>query len=487
MEIKLDRIRGYLFKAILTGPELARNKTIDARRNPLPQRSAFIKLQKYAKNFLETEVHQRIVILPGLRGVGKTTLLLQVFDWFHRRKEVPKERLLYLSLDYLKENLGASLSEVMEVYERDFLKKPFERVQEPLILFLDEAHYDSSWQIIVKNLYDRTNKVLIFVSGSSALALGASADLVRRSIIDTIFPLTFQEYLLLKKGFFPPTGISEKIRIALNSVKDEAYYVLNDTYKRLQERFLNSSIDIESELKAYLISGGFPSFLGDKEYRNTFSWLEKVLEKVVTRDIPIYSQLSPKESHNLFLVLHFLAESFPPGPQSLSNLSRIGTNVSEATTFNMMKALEKSCIIFPLQPNSKSSRLTKKSPKYYFCTPTIRCALLWNLGKFNEHDSRINGVLLEEAIFDILIKNLEKQKLIQRVSYDYGSGGADFIVKMPTGNVIIEVGWGTKGSEQINATMKRVKSKFGILVSNQKHVSIDGVVIKIPRELILFS
>ncbi len=488
MNERIDKLIGYLLRVISTGPELAENKIHDLEKNLFPLRSSFVKIRKYTDDFLSSGINQRILILPGLRGVGKTTLLFQTFNRFLKIKNIPKENLLYFSLDYLKENLGASLSEIIDLYERIILKEPLEKLKEPLFLFIDEAHYDYQWQIVTKNLYDRTNKIFILVSGSSALALGASADLVRRSIIDEVLPLTFQEYLYLKKGFFPPGGTAQKIRVALNSKLDEAKYILSEVYKKLQKKFLDDSINIEKELNNFLITGGLPSSLNDEKHSDTFRWLENVLEKIIMKDIPSYSELSTRESHNVFSILHFLAENIPPGPQSAARLSqRTGTKISETTIFNMMKALEKSCVVMPLLPNSSSLKLTKKAPKYYFCTPTIRSTLLWSLGKFNEFDSKIKGILLEEAILGILIKNIKKQNVIQRVSYDYGKEGADFIIGLPTGNVILEVGWGEKDIKQIKKTMERIKFKFGVLASETKEVKVEQNIIKIPKELILFS
>ncbi len=487
MDEKEDKLLSYLVRQIETNIVLADEKTQDSNKKPYPTRAHFIKLERYTKNFLENKTDQRIMILPGLRGVGKTTLLFQIFKWLLYDLKFKKERLLYLSLDYLKESMGATIGEIIEVYEKYILKEPIEKLQEPLFLFIDEAHYDESWQIVAKNLYDRCTKIFIFVSGSSALALNASADLARRSVIDKILPLSFQEYLKLKYGFYPPEGTAKKIRIGLNSKIEEAEHILVDTYNRLRNKLTENNITIEKELEQYLFTGGFPSALKYENSADTFRWIDSVLKKIIDKDIPTYSEVSSKETPNVFAILHFLANSIPPAPHSANSLSKIAGGLSDTTIYAILKALNNACIIHQVSPKSNGAKMTKKSAIYYLAIPTIRCALLWSTGRFNEYSLELRGVLMEEAVLYSIMKNIEKQNIMSEVSYDYKEGGADFIVRMPEGNVIIEVGWGKKDKSQIQNTMERVKSQLGILVHDTNIISkIDKNILAVPRELLLF-
>lgn len=40
--------------------------------------------------------------MPGLRGVGKTTIIYQLFSYLLNEKQIPKNRILYLNLENLK-------------------------------------------------------------------------------------------------------------------------------------------------------------------------------------------------------------------------------------------------------------------------------------------------------------------------------------------------------------------------------------------------
>ncbi|RLI92950.1 MAG: hypothetical protein DRO89_01140 [Candidatus Altiarchaeales archaeon] len=78
-------------------------------------------------------IENRVIVLPGLRGVGKTTLMLQIYKYLYLTKQIEQDRILYFSaVDELKEYLGAKISEVIGVYVESVFK----------IILIDEAHFD---------------------------------------------------------------------------------------------------------------------------------------------------------------------------------------------------------------------------------------------------------------------------------------------------------------------------------------------------------
>jgi hypothetical protein len=44
----------------------------------------------------------RFLVMPGLRGVGKTTIMLQIYDYLLNGKGIENDRILYLNADELK-------------------------------------------------------------------------------------------------------------------------------------------------------------------------------------------------------------------------------------------------------------------------------------------------------------------------------------------------------------------------------------------------
>ena len=61
-----QRIDGYIY---------------DEKRKLLPTRFIFFKLKKIIEKFLKNELSEieKIILMPGIRGVGKSTLLAQIF------------------------------------------------------------------------------------------------------------------------------------------------------------------------------------------------------------------------------------------------------------------------------------------------------------------------------------------------------------------------------------------------------------------------
>ena len=124
-----------------------------------PQRNIYVKIDKYFKDFLRNASSQdRWIIIPGLRGVGKTTILAQIFlNHYH---EAGQHRMLYISLDEVVNVIGSSLKDVLKSYEQ-ILGESFEKLTKPVFIFIDEAQYDRQWASVLKSIYDRSKKVFV--------------------------------------------------------------------------------------------------------------------------------------------------------------------------------------------------------------------------------------------------------------------------------------------------------------------------------------
>lgn len=497
MDLKLEeKLRGYLNRIIQTTTTLSNNKTLDDKNNPLPRRSYFIKLQQYFRLFAEKSLAQRILVVPGLRGIGKTTLLFQLYNFLLQSNNIPKERMLYIDAGELINNLGGNMNDLFKIYEDVYLTKPIENIQDNIIIFIDEAHYDKEWPFFAKSLFDRSDgnkNLLIIVSGSSALALRANTDISRRAIIDLLFPLTLQEFLYLRYSFLPPKGTAEKIRISLNSDVESAYHVLSTVFDSLQVNFVKRGLNTEKILQEYLSIGASPLFLTGGPSELYFRWWNTTLEKVIQQDIPTFSKLGSKSSPKIFSILQFLAESNPVAPQSYQNISSKlnDTEFSKTTVFNIFEALKTACILIEVNAGGDTLKKITVPSKYYFMHPTIRASILWSLGKFKKdlamNDASFFGLFLEDALASIFLKNKETGNTIQEFFYDNSKKtAADFCIKTPTGNIAIECCWGVKDTSQVRKTMENFKCKFGLLISKTNKVTLKDNILIIPREILLF-
>jgi len=188
-----NKIINYLNDQIAQAEFRARAYVLDENNKKRPTRNVYVKIKNYIDNFYRGEKTVRWLTLTGLRGSGKTTLMSQAY-WDTRGLEAYR---LFISADHIVQILGLNLHDVLSVYE-EIIGASFEKLEKPLFLFIDEAQYDEKWGIVLKSIYDRTNKVFIFVTGSSALAMNANPDIARRTVYEKLFPLSFTEYLKIK-------------------------------------------------------------------------------------------------------------------------------------------------------------------------------------------------------------------------------------------------------------------------------------------------
>jgi predicted AAA+ superfamily ATPase len=145
--------------------------------------------EKYLKELLRYLELRQIVILTGLRRVGKTTLMKLIIRELLGRNILP-DHILYVSLDdYLlqKNNILEIVNEFRQIHKI--------RIEEKIFLFFDEVTYKEDYHVQLKNIYDSQN-AKIFVASSSASLLGdKKASLTGRSITLEIKPLDLDEYL----------------------------------------------------------------------------------------------------------------------------------------------------------------------------------------------------------------------------------------------------------------------------------------------------
>jgi predicted AAA+ superfamily ATPase len=147
--------------------------------------------KRYAfQRVVESLKERQILIITGLRRVGKTTLLYQAIEKLLEAED--PIRILYFSF----EESSSSLKEVLEFYEKNVLKKPFEEAGK-IFVFFDEIQYAKNWPSVLKQFYDIYPNIKFFISGSSSLLLSKEAleKLAGRFFFLELKPLTFFEFL----------------------------------------------------------------------------------------------------------------------------------------------------------------------------------------------------------------------------------------------------------------------------------------------------
>ena len=143
---------------------------------------------------LEYQLNSRsVVVLTGLRRVGKTTLLKILIQHLITEKNIDPARILYLSLDDYQ--LGkTTILEIVEFY-RKLHNLSF---KDNIFLFFDEITYHRDFEQQLKNLYDSQNVKIIVSSSSASVINSRKPFLTGRSVLLEILPLDFDEYLVFK-------------------------------------------------------------------------------------------------------------------------------------------------------------------------------------------------------------------------------------------------------------------------------------------------
>lgn len=217
------------------------------------------------------------MIIPGLRGVGKTTILAQLF--LNHYQEMGERRMLYISLDEVVNVLGSSLRDTLAAYET-IIGESFERLTKPVFIFIDEAQYDPKWAAVLKSVYDRSHKVFVVCSGSSAVSLQTNPDVIRRAVFQKLFPTSFCELLMIRDNKLPVKALKKNLKDALfqaDSAQD-AYIKL----KQLEQTILQVWAGIDrGYVDEYLKIGTLPFAIRMKDEARVYQTITLLLDKVI--------------------------------------------------------------------------------------------------------------------------------------------------------------------------------------------------------------
>lgn len=163
-----------------------------------------MKRKLYSKIIERMEATEAIVI-TGMRRVGKTTLIRQVYDDLIINNKIfldlenPINQKIFEEINY------EAIKYKLEVFGIDFSKRGY--------IFLDEIQFVHNLPSVVKYLMDHY-ELKFFLTGSSSFYLKNlfSESLAGRKIIYELFPLDFEEFLELKGSrLILPKQINEVI------------------------------------------------------------------------------------------------------------------------------------------------------------------------------------------------------------------------------------------------------------------------------------
>jgi predicted AAA+ superfamily ATPase len=465
----------------------------DEEGNLNPTRYIFSYYLNILKKFTENKLEEieKINLLSGIRGVGKTTLLAQLYyteKFISLYKKVDYKNVvsqnyekIYLDVSRLSaENI--TLTEFFNYYQ-EINNKRFVSLNKKLLILLDEVQYDEKWGIFLKNVFDATkgNKnILIIATGSSALRIKLNPDLSRRSLLEELYPLKFSEYAILKSGIYPKQGLSDDLIEAILYSKDakELFEFCKNRHSEISRYFSLFSPGAEED---YLYFGGFPFILRLKNKKSIiFELISGVIDKLIIKDLLEMKKFSSETISKIKDLLYLIASSDTTDVNKLCNTLRLDYRPVR----NVLDALVKSGILVEIKSYGKKFVKVRKPIKFLFISPSLRISLLNGI-----LPPEVRGKILEDYLALIFWKDFkEKGKGFNGgidIMYDSSAGGADFVLRTGENEkIIIEVGFGkeNEGIRQIENTGKNIDGyNYGIIVSQKADLElVSNKIVKMP-------
>ena len=367
-------------------------------------------VKEYRRNLyfsIERSIDRRqIILVRGLRRVGKTTLMMQVIH--HLLTTVNPKNILYFSFD----DLSFGIKDVIESYQKVILHTTLEDSREPIYLFFDEIQKQDGWENTLKTYYDLYSHVRFFLSGSASVGLRkrSTESLAGRVLDFMLKPLSFDEFLELNGK---KTG----------EIKREP-----DLWKR----------EVLPLFYRYLKYGMFPELARETDEDFARKYLQNtIIERVIYRDLP--EEFGIKDLELLKNIIALIGKQ----PGMIVRYSEIAKNLGrdQRTVANYFEYLEYGLLLqFAFNYRGSVLASMRKLKKVYFSSPNFAFAL-------NQDLDRVLPFMLEN-----LVASQTGAKFFYRNGFE-----VDFISETKDGLVAIEVKKSGKEVKQL----KQFIEKFG--------------------------
>ncbi len=469
----MNSIKKYVSRQLIEQAKILRLSAYNQEGDKNPKRNFYYRISNHIDNFINKKNELRWITVPGLRGVGKTTVLAQLFFDY---QENFNGRILYISLDDVVNKLGGDLFSVLDAYE-ELVGESFSSLSQDILLLVDEAHFDPKWQLALKSLHDKSRRIFIISTGSSAIAINRTADVARRSLVERIYPLKLTEYIMLTNPKSKASLSSEKIAQALfegNSASD-VYSRLKLLEPKIISYWQENDIKI---LDRYIRYYSLPSVVSYTEDVAIYKVLNSVVDRIIGKDLLLTKSFSLPVLEKIPPLLFLVASS---DTRSIGSFARDLKDINEKTLISVFRALEDAELFLRIYPFSLSApKKVRRPSKYLFLAPSIRAALI-HFTDSRAIDMHHKGKLLEDSIGMYLYCHFV-DIIGSSFGYDDSRGGADFIIDSQGRRIVIETGWNKKDVNQVVRTMISVKADYGLIITNSSSLEIKGNIVIVPFE-----
>jgi predicted AAA+ superfamily ATPase len=325
---------------------------------------------------------QRIVVITGMRRVGKTTTLRWLLD------QVPYSNKVYLDLERLDQR--AVFQESNYDLVLNYLRNRGLDTSQPMTVALDEIQYAPNLPSVVKYLYDHHGiKFLLTGSSSYYLKHYFSESMAGRKVVYEMFPLGFGEFLDFR-------GVPYHRRYSL----DEMRFDPNE-FERLKSYY-----------DEFVTFGGLPDVVLESRTEARREILQDVFSSYINIDVRAMADF--RKTSELQQLIRMLALRIG-NKLDYTKLSQV-IGISRPTLSEYLEFLEKTYVIHRLPAYAGPDKAAALSKKLYFRDNGI-ASILAQSGE---------GALFENAVFNQLAGQGELAYLSKGNEYEI-----DFVLTPP--------------------------------------------------------
>ena len=303
--------------------------------------------------------HKNALLITGMRQVGKTTLMRQVYE------EV-KEPKLWFDFDNPLDQKVFEDEDYKVIYKRltDMGKKGSK-----LSVFIDEIQNFPEITKVIKYLIDHQG-IKFYLTGSSNFYLKNlfPESLSGRKFLYELPPLGFQEYLYFRDAV---------------SLKEVQGFILQDAYKKNNIFAHKARV---AEYEDFLIYGGFPEVVTTEDNDTKAMVLKNIFASFFEKDIKILSDYTDiRQLRDMILLL-------VPRVGSMLDVTRLSSELSidRVKLYRFLEFLQGTFFIRLLPRFSKSIDRSVAGGKKVYFTDT---GLLNVIGKVSEAQLFENAVI----------------------------------------------------------------------------------------------
>jgi len=315
--------------------------------------------------------HKNALVITGMRQVGKTTLMRQIFEEIQEKPKLwfdldnPLDQKVFEDIDY--KNIFARLVKMVEISEK-----------ERLFVFIDEIQNFPEITKVMKYLIDHFG-VKFVVTGSSNFYLKNlfPESLSGRKFLYDLSPLNFREYLYFQN------------KIPFKEAQE------TDLEKLLRQNNLFEFKKFELDYEDYLKFGGFPEVVMTEDAETKQQILKNIFASFFEKDLKILSDHQDIRQLRDFILL------LVPRVGSMLDITKLASElgIDRPKVYGFLEFLQGTFFIRLLPKYSKSiDRSVASGRKVYFSDTGI----LNSIGQVNDAQLFENAIVNQLSAYGIV-------------------------------------------------------------------------------------